>query len=92
MIDVAGDTVSVSSDGVPVLSYVNKDDEARDSADWSGLKPGLNLINMTANSSIAFDNVKVARVPVKVAAEVQLTVDGTPTPIVSPAPWCSRAT
>jgi hypothetical protein len=80
VIDVAGDTVSVSSDGVPVLSYVNKDDGARDSAGWSGLAAGLNLINMTANAPIAFDNVKVARVPVKVTADVQLAVDGEPDP------------
>ena len=80
IIDVTGDTVSVTSDGVPVLSYVNKDDDSRDAADWSGLKPGLNLINMTAGAPVAFDNVKVVRVPVRVTAKVELTVDGAPDP------------
>lgn len=80
VIDVTGDTVSVSSAGTPVLSYVNTDDTDRDSAGWSGLKPGLSLINMTPNAPVAFDNVKVVRVPVQVTAAVDITVDGAPDP------------
>ena len=80
VIDVTGDTVSVTSDGAPVLSYVNKDDADRDRAEWSGLGAGLALINMTAGAPVAFDNVKVMRAPVYVSAKVDLTVDGNPDP------------
>ena len=79
-IDVSGDTVSVTSGGTPLLSYVNADDEGRDAAGWSGLAPGLQLINMTPNAPIAFDNVQAIRVPVPVAASVDITVDGAPDP------------
>src|SRR5690606_12620097 len=76
LIDVAGSTVSVSANGTPLLSYTNKDDADRDAADWSGLQPGLALINMTAGAPVAFDNVKAVRVPAAVGVEVTVTDDG----------------
>ncbi|MHA3685274.1 right-handed parallel beta-helix repeat-containing protein [Leucobacter sp. HY1908] len=80
IIDVTDDTVSVSANGTPLLSYVNTDDPDRDADNWSGLSPGLSLINMTPTSSVAFDNVQVARVPVPVRASVDVTLDDIPDP------------
>lgn len=80
VIDVTGDTVSVTSNGTPVLSYVNKDSDGVDSAGWSGLTPGLNLINMTPNAPVAFDNVKVVKVPVQVPVSVDIAIEGKPDP------------
>lgn len=75
-IAVSGDTVSVSSNGTPVLSYVNTDDAPRDIADWAGLPAGLALINMTPGAPVAFDDVAVARVPVRVAVTATITENG----------------
>ncbi|WP_162182070.1 right-handed parallel beta-helix repeat-containing protein [Arthrobacter sp. PAMC 25486] len=80
LIDVSGDTVSVSANATPILSYTNRDDPAHDSANWSGVSPGFALINMTPGASMAFDNVKVARTPVYVKANVQVTNAGEPDP------------
>lgn len=74
-IDVTGDTVSVTVDGSPLLSYVNAD-SAKDSAGWSGLGAGAGIINMTAGSSIAVDNLTIARTPVQVGVSVEITKDG----------------
>ncbi|MGF3056546.1 right-handed parallel beta-helix repeat-containing protein [Microbacterium sp. YY-01] len=76
VIDVSDDTVSVSSDGVPVLSYDNRDDGDRDTANWSGLTAGLGLINMTPGAPVAFDNVIVTRIPEYFDANVTITADG----------------
>ncbi|MGX1696615.1 right-handed parallel beta-helix repeat-containing protein [Microbacterium keratanolyticum] len=77
-IAVSGDTVSVSSNGTPVLSYVNTDDAPRDVADWAGLPAGLALINMTPGAPVAFDDIAVSRVPVRVAVTATITDDGQP--------------
>ncbi|MET4004928.1 hypothetical protein ABIB48_003678 [Arthrobacter sp. UYCu511] len=78
LIDVSGDTVSVSAGGAPLLSYTNKDDGPKDSADWSGVAPGFALINMTPGAPVAFDNVKVAATPVYVKASVEVSNAGVP--------------
>lgn len=77
-IDVTGDTVSVSSDGTPVLSYTNRADGARDSADWSSLPPAFGVLNMTAGAPVAMDNIEVSRELVDVDARAELTVEGQP--------------
>ncbi|WP_082803029.1 right-handed parallel beta-helix repeat-containing protein [Microbacterium sp. CH1] len=74
-IDVSGDTVSVTVDGSPLLSYVNVD-SVNDSAGWSGLSPGAGVINMTAGSSIAVDNLTIVRTPVQVGVSVEISKDG----------------
>lgn len=74
-IDVTGDTVSVMSDGTPVLSYTNVDSE-RDVSGWSGLGAGLGLINMTAGAPVAVDDVSVTRTPVQVGVTVEITRGG----------------
>ncbi|WP_460802493.1 right-handed parallel beta-helix repeat-containing protein [Microbacterium sp. GXF6406] len=68
-IEVAGDTVSVSSDGTPVLSYTSDDG-------WSGIPAGLALINLTDGAPVVIDNVRVARVPSVVGVTVAVTADG----------------
>ncbi|MFC8304048.1 right-handed parallel beta-helix repeat-containing protein [Specibacter sp. NPDC057265] len=78
LIDVSGDTVSVSSNGTPLISYTNRDDAGRDTADWSGLPPALALINMTPGAPVAFDNVVVSRTPVYVKAHVEVNNAGAP--------------
>ena len=75
-IDVSGETVSVTANNSPVLSYTNEDDGERDRADWSGTSPAFGLINMTAGAPVAFDNVVVARTPVTVNVDVVTTIDG----------------
>ncbi|MDO5735921.1 MAG: right-handed parallel beta-helix repeat-containing protein [Propionibacteriaceae bacterium] len=76
LIDVTGDTVSISSDGKPLLSYINTDAPGKDAADWSDVKPGLALINMSPGAPVAFDNITVRRTPVYVAASVAVTRNG----------------
>ncbi|WP_101848023.1 right-handed parallel beta-helix repeat-containing protein [Zhihengliuella sp. ISTPL4] len=74
-IDVTDDTVSVTVDGSPLLSYVNVD-SANDTAEWSGLGAGAGVINMTAGSSIAVDNLTIFRTPVQVEVSVEISKDG----------------
>lgn len=80
LIDVSGDTVSMSSNGTPLLSYTNRDDVGRDTADWSGLSPAFAVINMTPGAPAAFDNVTVSRTPVYVNATVEVRNAGVPDP------------
>lgn len=80
LIDVSGPTVSVSSNGAPLLAYTNRDDGGRDTANWSALPPALALINMTPDAPVAFDNVTVARTPVYVQANVEVNNAGAPDP------------
>ena len=63
-ITVFKDTVSVTSDGEPLLSYKNKNSNL-DKASWSNVPYGLALINMTQNAPVEFDNILVKKVLTK---------------------------
>lgn len=72
LIDVSGDTVSVSADGKPLFSYKNRDDGDKDHANFSATPPALAMINMTPGAPVAFDNVKVTKTPVYLKAKVEV--------------------
>lgn len=74
-ITVLKDTVSVTSNGNPLLSYKNQDSSV-DKASWSNVSYGLGLINMTQNSPIEFDNILVKKVLPKHEIIGQVTKNG----------------
>lgn len=79
VIDVEDNVVSVSANNKPILSYENQDSDV-DSANWSGLKPALSIINMTEGATVGIDNIRVVRNPVYVTASVEVTNDGAEDP------------
>lgn len=74
-ITVFKDTVSVTSNGDPLLSYKNQDSNI-DKASWSNISYGLGLINMTQNSPVEFDNILVKKVLPKHYITTEVTKNG----------------
>lgn len=72
VITVLGNTVSVTSNDVPVISYQNQSSTG-DTEGWTGVPYGLALINMTSGAPVVYDNVSVTKFTTKSPIRVRVT-------------------
>ncbi|MDO5644761.1 MAG: right-handed parallel beta-helix repeat-containing protein [Dermabacter sp.] len=79
-IAVTGPTVSVTSNGAPLISYTNTDTPGVDATPWSNYGPALSLINMTPGSDVAFDNVSITRAAHDIELATAVVNDGAEDP------------
>lgn len=75
VIDVSDNTVSVSDQRGPIMSYTNTDSD-KDKSNWSEWPAGLGIWAMTPESPVTIDNLQVTRATETLTVTTQVFCDG----------------
>ena len=75
VIDVSDNTVSVSDQRGPIVSYTNTDSN-NDKAHWSSWPPGLGIWALTPGAPVTIDNLQVTRATETLTVTTEVYCDG----------------